>query len=116
MIAARLFAAALLAGAVALAWSILVALRAESLVTAGPRLAADPWGWVTIVDVYLGFLVFAGYLVARERSLGRTLPWLVGLAVLGNLVSALYLAVALHRGGYTFRSLLEPAGGERQSR
>jgi hypothetical protein len=61
------------------------------------------------VDLYLGFLVFAGYVVAREGRVWRALPWLVALMGLGNIVSAAYLAWSLHRGGYRLRSLLEPA-------
>lgn len=73
-----------------LAWTIGVALRAESLFVAGPRIAQDPWTWVTIVDLYLGFLVTAGVIVARERRPRRWLPWLVGLLTLGNLATAAY--------------------------
>ncbi len=98
---------ALLAGL--LLWNIGVALRAESLMTAGPRLAADPWGWVTIVDVYLGFLVFAGYLCVRERHAGRALAWVLGIMVLGNVVTATYVLWALWRAGGDFGALLRPA-------
>ena len=107
--AAPVYAAALAVVAFYLGWVIVVALGAESLLVAGPRLAQDPWGWVTIVDLYLGFLVFGGYLAARERNPWRTLPWLVALMALGNIVSAVYLAWALHRGGYRLAALVEPA-------
>jgi hypothetical protein len=91
-----------------LAWSIGVAVRAESLLVAGPRLAADPWGWVTLLDVYLGFLVFAGYLCAREGRARRALPWLLAIAVLGNLATAAYVLWALWQGRGEAGALLRP--------
>jgi hypothetical protein len=106
---AALFSAALLALSAVLARAIVVALGVESVFVAGPRIAQDPWTWVTIVDLYLGFLVFAGYIAAREGRLLRALPWLIALLVLGNLASAAYVAWAIHRGGYRLRALLEPA-------
>lgn len=92
-----------------LAWNILVALQAESLLTAGPRLAADAWGWVTILDVYLGFIVFGGYLCAREGRARHALPWLAGILVLGNVVTAAYLLWALWVARGDFTALVRPA-------
>jgi hypothetical protein len=92
-----------------LGWNIAVALGTESVFVAGPRLAADAWGWVTILDLYLGFLVFGGYLAARERSAVRVAPWLVALLCLGNLAAAAYVLSALHRNGYDVTALVRPA-------
>ncbi len=55
------------------------------------------WGKVTLVDLYVGLLIFAGWVVHRERSFGRTAPWFVLLALLGNLAAAFYLLLALYR-------------------
>jgi hypothetical protein len=107
---APLFSAVLLALSAVLVRAIVIALGVESVFVAGPRIAQDPWTWVTIVDLYLGFLVFGGYLVAREGRVLRALPWLVALLALGNLASAAYVVWAFHRGGYRVRALIEPAG------
>jgi hypothetical protein len=96
--------------AVLLLWNIGVALRAESLLVAGPRLAADPWGWVTIIDVYLGFVVFAGYLCVREGRASRALPWLAAIAVLGNVATAAYVLWVLWRARWDAGALVRPAG------
>lgn len=94
-----------------LVWEIGVAMRAESLFVAGPRLAADPWGWVTIVDVYLGFVVFGGYLCLREGRVVRALPWLVAIALLGNVATAGYVLWVTWRANGDVRALLRPARG-----
>jgi hypothetical protein len=73
-----------------LAWVIGVAIRHESIFVAGPRIAQDPWTWVTIVDLYLGFVLAGAVIIARERQVARWLPWVVGILVLGNLATAVY--------------------------
>jgi hypothetical protein len=99
--ARRLFVALLVAASAYLLWAIVVAIDAESLFTAGPRISQDPWTWVTIVDLYLGFLVVGGAIVLRERRPRRYVPWLVALFCLGNLASAAYLTWALVHPGST---------------
>lgn len=47
------------------------------------------WGRVTLIDLYVGLVLFGGWILFRERGIAA-LPWLVGLAVLGNLAAAAY--------------------------
>ena len=54
------------------------------------------WGRVTLVDLYLGLVLFGGWIVIRERS-AVAVPWLVALVVLGNLAAAVYAFVAAMR-------------------
>jgi hypothetical protein len=95
---ARAYVIGLLAAASYLVWTILVAFGSGSMFDAGARIAAEPWGWVTLVDLYLGFLVVGGLIVWRERRVTRWLPWIAALFFLGNLVSALYVARWLLHG------------------
>jgi hypothetical protein len=62
-------------------------------------LVAYPWFNVSLVDVYVGFALFAGWIVYRERSPLRAGIWIVLLLVLGNLVSCVYALLALARSG-----------------
>lgn len=62
---------------------------------AGLRAIVDTrWGVTTMVDLYLGLAVVAGWIAHRERNMPRTLAWLVGLCLLGNLVTLVYLLIA----------------------
>lgn len=54
------------------------------------------WGRVTLIDLYAGLALFGGWIGLRE-GWRRTLPWLVGLVVLGNLAAALYAFLAARR-------------------
>jgi hypothetical protein len=79
-----LAAAALLA---AIAWASLTA----NIVTSFRALIADPWGIVTLVDLYAGFAVLLVMIALLEPR-----RWIVALVVVatpvfGNLVPALWL-------------------------
>lgn len=52
------------------------------------------WGRVTLIDLYAGLLLIAAWIVWREASVLRSLPWLVGLVVLGSLAAAAYVLLA----------------------
>jgi hypothetical protein len=60
----------------------------------GAVLTAMPWGVVSIVDVYAGGALFAGWIATRERSWPRTAAWVVAIVILGNFATALYALLA----------------------
>lgn len=74
---------------------LLIAFSAVQMpLIAGLKATVDTrWGVTTMVDLYLGLFVVAGWIAHRERSLPRTLVWLVGLCLLGNLVTLVYLLI-----------------------
>jgi hypothetical protein len=61
----------------------------------GADLIRGPWGQLSLTDVYVGFLLFSGWIIFRERSFLRSLVWIVLVLVLGNAISCLYVLVAL---------------------
>lgn len=63
----------------------------------GPILFGSPWGLMTIVDLYAGFILFAIFIVSQEQQLTRYAPWVIALMFLGNLVACLYLLMWLNR-------------------
>lgn len=54
------------------------------------KVASTPWDVVTLVDLYLGFLFIALWIIFREQGAPRII-WLLGLFFLGNLTTALYI-------------------------
>jgi hypothetical protein len=56
-----------------------------------------PWGQVSLVDVYVGFMLFSGWVVYREKSVLRSAVWIVAIIVLGNFTASLYALIALYR-------------------
>jgi hypothetical protein len=60
---------------------------------------ALPWGKVTLVDLYVGLLLFGGWIAYREGNRVVIVAWWVALAVLGNLAAAAYLLRATFTAG-----------------
>jgi hypothetical protein len=87
-IARIVFVLAALAFAVLIAWAAGAASFAESF----SRITADPWGVVTLVDLYAGFLVAALVIAMTERSKWVAVLVVAALAVLGNMVTLAWVA------------------------
>ena len=69
----------------------------------GSRLLAMPWGIVSLVDLYTGFVLFSAWIVYRERSLAIALLWTLGMMVLGFFTASLYVLLALQASGGDWR-------------
>lgn len=57
----------------------------------------QPWGLVTIVDLYVGFALIAIIMMLSERSFLAGLLWALPLFVLGNVWGAAWLVLRLPR-------------------
>ncbi len=68
--------------------SVLVALK---------DMLATPWGATTLLDVYIGLGFVAVWIALLERNWRRSLPWIVFLPLLGNVVTLIYLLVRIIR-------------------
>lgn len=59
------------------------------------KLLDYPWFVVSLVDVYVGFILFACWIAMRER-LVPSLVWIALLMTLGNLVACIYVMYAVY--------------------
>ena len=57
------------------------------------------WGNISLIDVYIGFLIFIAWIVYRESSVLLTVVWIIAVLVLGNLSTCLYLIIAFYQSG-----------------
>lgn len=62
----------------------------EGFFESGGELLRNPWGTVTVIDLYLALALFGAWIIRRE-GVKRSIPWLVGLMVGGSLTAGLYL-------------------------
>jgi hypothetical protein len=69
----------------------------------GSQLLSMPWGIVSLVDLYVGFILFSGWIVYREKSLTRSAVWIVLMMVLGFWTASLYSFLALQASGGDWR-------------
>ena len=69
----------------------------------GKELLSNPWGIVSMVDLYVGFILFSGWIVYREKSPVRSIVWVFFMMVLGFFTGALYTFIALQTSGDDWR-------------
>lgn len=62
----------------------------------GSVILNNSWGIVSLVDLYVGFILFAMWIAFREDSILKAVLWIVSLMVLGFFIGALYVFVALY--------------------
>ena len=62
----------------------------------GATLLSNPWGIVSMVDLYTGFILFSGWVVYREKSLPVAVVWVVLMMVLGFFTASLYAFLTLN--------------------
>ena len=65
----------------------------------GRMLLSMPWGIVSMVDLYVGFALFSGWIIYREKSLVRSVIWVILMMILGSFTASLYALVALFTSG-----------------
>lgn len=61
----------------------------------GAVLIRMPWGIVSLVDLYTGFVLFSCWICFRERSPLVAGAWTVAVMTLGNFTASLYVLVTL---------------------
>lgn len=61
----------------------------------GAALMQNPWGVVSLVDLYTGFTLFSGWIIFREKSAARSAVWVLLMMVLGFFAGSVYTLLAL---------------------
>lgn len=61
------------------------------------HLVKDAWFQVTLLDAYLGFLLFFGWLCSHEVGWGVRICWLMLILIFGNMAACLYVMIHLWR-------------------
>ncbi len=57
----------------------------------GSMILSNPWGIVSLVDLYVGFVLFSMWIVFREKNIIKAVVLVVLMMVFGFLTGALYL-------------------------
>lgn len=90
-------------GLLAMSAAILRAFVVGDFGTEGAWLTSHPWGIVSLVDLYVGFVIFSMWIVYRERSRPAAAVWVVLMMILGNWTAALYVLLALYTSAGDWR-------------
>ena len=70
---------------------------------AGEFFFNDPWGIVSLVDVYVGFIFFSAWVIFREKKLWIALLWTAAIMILGNFPAGIYAFLALNNSDDNWR-------------
>lgn len=65
----------------------------------GSLLLRMPWGVVSLVDLYTGFILFSGWIIYRERVWWHAAIWVALMMVLGFWTASLYVLLAAQGSG-----------------
>ena len=86
--------------------AIVYALIQGDFAKEGAMLTESPWGILTLVDVYIGFILFSCWIGLREEHVLSAGLWIASIMILGNTISCLYLLIALMNANGDKKTLL----------
>jgi hypothetical protein len=88
-----------LLGLLAMSAVLVYGFTAGNFLADGAQLLSNPWGIVSLVDLYVGFILFSGWIIYREKSTIRSIIWVFFMMTLGFFTGALYTFIALQTSG-----------------
>lgn len=91
----KLAKAIALIGAVAQGGILVYGFTQGDFGAAGEFFFNDPWGIVSLVDVYVGFMFFCAWVIFREKTIWSGLLWTIAILILGNFPAGVYAFLAL---------------------
>jgi hypothetical protein len=63
----------------------------------GGMILDNPWGIVSMVDLYVGFTIFSMWIYFREESKLVSISWIAAMMIFGFLTGSLYVALNIGR-------------------
>lgn len=83
-------------GAIAMTLVIGNAFINGSFTEDGGELLRNPWGVVSLVDLYVGFILFSIWIVLREEKISAMVIWIIAMMILGFFTGSVYLLKAAY--------------------
>ncbi|WP_051237897.1 DUF1475 family protein [Lacticigenium naphthae] len=62
----------------------------------GGALLENPWGIMSLIDLFVGFTLFSIWIVYREKTMWKIILWVVTLMIFGFFTGSLYVLKALY--------------------
>ncbi len=63
----------------------------------GGELLSNPWGVMSLIDLYVGFTIFSMWIFFRERSRTGAVIWTILMMILGFFTASLYLLILFYK-------------------
>ncbi len=92
-------------GTMIMGFSIIYGLIVGDFSGEGSILLSLLWGKITLIDIYISFLIFAAWIIYRENNFLISLTWFLLMMVLGSFTSCLYLFLAFRQANGNWQKL-----------
>ncbi len=63
----------------------------------GKVLLANPWGVMSMIDLYVGFTLFSMWIFYREKNTLKSIIWTILMMTLGFFAACIYVLMALYK-------------------
>lgn len=83
-------------GLIAMTGGLLNGFINGNFVQDGKELLNNPWGIMSLVDLYVGFTLFSMWIFYREHNLVKSIVWTILMMVLGFFTACVYILIALY--------------------
>lgn len=80
-------------GIIAMSLALIYGFGVGNFATDGALILANPWGIVSLVDLYTGFVLFSLWIILRESNLLLTILWVAAMMILGFFAGAVYVFI-----------------------
>jgi hypothetical protein len=77
-----------------------------SFINDGKALLENPWGIVSMVDLYVGFILFSIWIIYRESTVTRKIIWVILMMVLGFFTASVYVFYVCHTSNNDMHTVL----------
>jgi hypothetical protein len=84
-------------GLLAMTFGLINAFINGDFIEDGKLLLSNPWGVMSMIDLYVGFILFSLWIAYREKSLVMAFIWIILMMVLGFFTGALYILIGLYK-------------------
>lgn len=63
----------------------------------GGELLSNPWGVMSLIDLYVGFILFSMWIAFREKSKFAAFIWIALMMILGFFTASLYILLLFYK-------------------
>lgn len=84
-------------GLIAMSFGLINAFVNGDFLKDGKALLENPWGVMSMIDLYTGFALFSMWIFHREKNLMKSIVWTILMMVLGFFTACIYVLIALYK-------------------
>jgi hypothetical protein len=83
-----------LIGAIGFGALLVYGMATGTFMPEGVVLASLLWGQISLIDVYIMFIIFSFWIIYREKSVWKSIIWVILMMILGSFTACLYIFIA----------------------